>query len=125
MVIEIIDKMSESISSLFSSNKIVSLELRISKKPAEVFKIFYASEEVKNSVSAEVRFKYLPRLLKDHVFDSFTGTYTPGGLTVEGNNSIPIIFSLDQVVFTPLIKYLWVEALVEAVGAGEVVLVQE
>ncbi len=106
MVIAIIDKMSESISSLFSSNKMVSLELCISKNPAELFKISNASEEVENSGSDVVRFKYLPLLLKSHVLDSLAGTYTPGGLTVEGNNFIPMIFSFDQVVFTPLIKYL-------------------
>ncbi len=106
MVIAIIDKISESISSLFSSYKVLSLELRISKNSAELFEIFNASEDVENSVSDEVRFKYLPRLLKGHDLDPFAGTYTPGGLAVEGNNFIPMIFSFDQVVFTPLIKYL-------------------
>jgi hypothetical protein len=106
MVIAIIDKMSESISSLFSSYKILSLEFLISKNPADLFKNFNASEDVENSASDVVRFKYLPRLLKGHVLDSFAGTCTPGGITVEGNIFIPMIFSLDQVVFTPLIKYL-------------------
>jgi hypothetical protein len=101
-----IDKIFELISSLFPSYKALSFELWISKIPEGLLRIFKASEGVESNALDEVRAKYLPRLLKYHVLDLFFGIYNPRGSAVVGSKFIPIIFSLDQVVFTPLTKYL-------------------